>query len=249
MLRTKCLTVAVMHLTPECSALIWPAVPCSSVAVRDWRWASRLQTDISPKFSCFCFLPWRTLACLPSLSSCLPLRARLHQRGRAINPALRRLPSNDTVNNSSLSTVHDESHPLVSSQNTPSIREAANLFLLLWRKGTFKKFERSSGAQNVHIRWCQQQFLWQPAWTGVGSYTVVHGLIIYRGGGGLCLARHIPNDFVEQHLWNTTQEQCLLLLILYQVRLICPFPHSLCFILSFCFSDSLYIWLNLLLLE
>lgn len=43
----------------------------------------------------------------------------------------------------------------------------------------------------------------------------------------VCLARRIPNDLVVQHLWNTTQGQCLLLLIFYQVRFISLFlPFS-----------------------
>lgn len=184
-------------------AFTCPAVPCSSVTVREGRSASGLLpwTDES-KFSCLfvCFLPWRTLACL--LSFCLPARARLHQRGRAINPALRRLPSDDTRNNSSLSAVRDESHPpLVSSPKyTLSLGEAPNLFLLL-REG------------REHLKFLKGQAVPRPYTSGdvsnsfYGSQlgqewefyiSAAQGRIISRDGVCVCvrvrLASHSPDD-------------------------------------------------------
>lgn len=153
----KHFTVIVMRLTPDCSAPIWPAVPFSSAAVRVKMSLRSADGQIRPNSAVFCFFfvfsPWRTLACLLSFCFCLLLWACLDQTGRAINPALHRLLYDDTDNNLSLSALHDESHLLVSSQNTPSIREVDNLFLLFEGREHLKKkkFQRSSGGQNEHI--------------------------------------------------------------------------------------------------
>lgn len=121
--RMKHFTVVVMHFTPECSALIWLADPLSCVAVRqeDEPQVCR-QTD--PNSAVFVFSPEGLIAAVSVvLSASWPLSQR-----QTISPAQRRLPCDGTDNNSSVSVVHDESHPLVSSQNTSSVRGAANLF-------------------------------------------------------------------------------------------------------------------------
>lgn len=114
------------------------------------------------------------------LSACL-LGAHLHQGGRAINPVLRRLPSDDTDYNSSLSTVRDESHPPISSKNTPSIRKAANLSFLCERGEHFKILKGQA------MPWTYASIDVSSSFYGSrsdrsGSFTLEEGWIISIGG-------------------------------------------------------------------
>lgn len=111
-----------VHLTSECPVLFWPTSSAISVAVALVRRAS-VCWWISPNFSCFCFLFWRTV-------SRLLLWAHLHHRCRAINLALHPLTSCDTNNNST--TNH------VSSQQTLNQDQGnSQPFHHLWLERTF----------------------------------------------------------------------------------------------------------------
>lgn len=124
-----------MCLRPVCSS--WP-IWSPPASVRGTRSLQPADRQISPNSAVLFSPPKDSGLSPPSLSACLLLGTHLHQGGRAIKPALRRLPSDDTDYNSSPSTVRDESHPPVSSKNTPSIRTAANLSFLCEGREHFK---------------------------------------------------------------------------------------------------------------